>query len=300
MAQLLGNNSFTESALQETLNNFVRTHVNGDAAGVYTMDSRLYSDGQATVINMQDSWSHDNLKKGLLGFHDGALKEWMTELNMRKNDIESQEAHIAVTKKYLDDSAQFLRDRASNRNILELKQRDLQESQIKIEKLRGEQATYNRKIKMLQDPVELAKAYSRELRKSTFGTVPDPESLLEAANSSDVGLRNKALGLAIQGNTEPLKAAFAKQSLNERLESSINIAKILDYKNIGLNSLCQAYLNEIPVSQRLAFADAIKQDYGAFLIAGNTYVAHAQTLSDPLKRMQMASKGLDYLSRRIY
>ena len=78
-------NSFTRQSLVETLSSFVRNNVNNAAAGTFEMDSRLYSDGQATTINLQSNWSKETLEQGLQKFHDGAMQEWMTERN-GKND----------------------------------------------------------------------------------------------------------------------------------------------------------------------------------------------------------------------
>ena len=235
-----GNDSFTRQALQETLANFTREHINGTLSGTFNMDPRLYGDGQATTVSLRSEWNKESSRQSLVSYYDSALQEWLVELQTRESSIEFK-----------------TEDRESYRQSNQDNMVDYMQGQI--DKVEGEAAVYRRKIATLQDPTELSKGLYRQLRKSTPEALPDPAMLLEVAHAPDVAARNKLVYDVIKrGSPRPLMAYLANQPDAEALNITKLVSRFTPYADNNFTEFWTERAHQLGTGQeRLSLAKTL-------------------------------------------
>ncbi|GEM_PF-6939369 len=195
-------NSRTKDALLSSLSNFVRDTVNDGKAGEFTMDTRLYGDGQPGFVALQTSWSKESIEQGLVKYHDSSLQEWGIELREREQKIER-------FKKYIPE---YITQHEEEENIRA--QRDA--------------VSFRKKIANLQNPTELAKGFFRQTRKTSPDSLPDPALIMEVVKYPNIIQRSQAIGAVFKDhNIEKLEEYIAGIPQDERLEITRYVVHLL-------------------------------------------------------------------------
>lgn len=210
----MGGNSRTRQALHDTLSHFVRENVNAGKAGEFIMDNRLYGDGQPGFVNLETVWDKGSIEKGLIKYHDSSLKEDITEWAIREEKAIKLQREIDGKKKYSKPGSH-----SPFQQEIETTEKELAKVNNEIKSLQG-------KINNLGNPEALAKGFYRETRKTSHGSLPMPQMILEVSNNPEIAARHTAINAAVMGgDTGPLSKYLATRPLSERIETAATVAQ---------------------------------------------------------------------------
>ncbi|MES2985280.1 MAG: hypothetical protein V4735_08850 [Pseudomonadota bacterium] len=251
-----GGNSRTRQALHDTLNVFVRERINGGKSGEFGMDPHLYGDGQAGMVNLQAVWDEASIKRGLIKYHDSALQEYLTEIRSRDEIITTHQESIRTKQEIIDTSEPG--DEPWKRAMQERRIQGLDKDVVALKKIETEVKSLKTKVNNLADPEVLAKGFYREARKTSPDSLPQPQAVLLAANSSEIVERHKAVQeLVAEGKPAALMHYLEGQPLEERIALTLELAqKMPAGANVAAEMWAQ-YMRELPSVERQA-ADAAR------------------------------------------
>ncbi len=288
-----GGNSRTRQALHDTLSVFVRERINDGKSGEFMMDSRLYGDGQAGIVNLQAVWDEESIKRGLIKYHDSSLQEYLTEIRSREEQVERYQTEIARQQRIIqeeDASVEAKKEAHEARKEtrggwqteldIELEKisataregrvqrrlKTLQEEQASLAKVQDEIKHLHSKIKNLADPEALAKGFHRETRKTSPDSVPEPAAVLAVARQDTLVQRHKAIfEVVTNNNSKPLAGYLATEPLGDRIKLSYTIAKSIPNNAHGPNVAAEmwaGFIQELPsVDQQVAEATRAVTNY---------------------------------------
>lgn len=146
-------NSWLRDALQNTTTAFVAQH-NGNKDGVFSMDNRLYADGQARVVRLQGDWSAQSIQSALQQYQDGAAQEWLVELKTYQEYVKN-----GKLGRHGEDPAETIKKLSS--------------------KLRRVWNTED-------NDSGLSRMFYREMKKTSLGVLPSPQAILDAIATDSI------------------------------------------------------------------------------------------------------------------
>lgn len=220
----------TAAALGQSLVAFVAKHNDQVPAVDYSMAPSLYADGQATMVSLREDWHDETIIAALEAFQNGAIEEWMTEIEFNLNA--SQDGKKG---RYGEDASVTARKQ--------------------LKKLEN--------ILQNDDPlVGLPRIFYREQTRANIGVFAHPKAIEQAALSSRRLQSRKKIFQALKDNDQDAFCEYEEAIKNgndyeekDMLERIVTIA-VLSSKSQDSNSS--------PIGMLERLTDYIEGEYDRF------------------------------------